>query len=123
MVLCQNFHIKQEIEQKQYKKALSAYLGAFFDFIDYFKEDNTVVFVDPAMADNEKLYQGLKTEYVKAIKRLCQKADIIAPNIYEAMFLCDDECKKEHTYDEALKMLKPLSMMCDKIIITYHSNE
>lgn len=88
------------------------------DFIDYFKKDDTVVFVDPAMADNEKLYQGLKTEYVKAIKRLCQKADIIAPNIYEAMFLCEDECKKEHTYDEAVKMLKPLSMICDKIIIT-----
>ena len=88
------------------------------EFIDYFKGENTVVFVDPAMADNKELYQGLKTEYVKAIKRLCKKADIIAPNIYEAMLLCDEECKKEHTYEEAVNMLKPLSLMCDKIIIT-----
>lgn len=88
------------------------------DFIDYFKGENTKVFVDPAMADNEKLYQGLETGYVEAIKKLCKKADIIAPNIYEAMFLCGENNKKGHTYKEAMDILLPLSSLCDKVIIT-----
>lgn len=52
-------------------------------------ENSGSLIVDPAMADNGKLYYGFDSEYVKAIARLCEKADIILPNITEACFLCD----------------------------------
>ena len=55
--------------------------------------------VDPAMADNGKLYPGFDAEFVEAMKKLCGKADYLVPNITEAAFLCDMEYKTE--YDRA----------------------
>ena len=64
--------------------------------------------VDPAMADNGKLYPLFNTEYVNAMKTLCAKADIVIPNITEASFLTDMEYKAE--YDEAY-----VKLLCDKL--------
>lgn len=46
-----------------------------------------VVIVDPAMADHGKLYSGFDGDYVPMMKELCQKADIVLPNITEAALL------------------------------------
>ncbi len=45
--------------------------------------------VDPAMADNGKLYPAFDEAYVHAMKGLCAKADYVVPNITEACFLTD----------------------------------
>lgn len=55
--------------------------------------------VDPAMADNGKLYPAFDEEYVEAMKGLCFSADIILPNITEACFLTGTEYRE--SYDEA----------------------
>ena len=55
--------------------------------------------VDPAMADNGKLYPGFDMEFVEAMKGLCAKADYVIPNITEACFLTGIEYKTE--YDRA----------------------
>ncbi len=46
-----------------------------------------VAIVDPAMADHGRLYSGFDQAYAEEIKKLCQKADIILPNITEASML------------------------------------
>lgn len=72
----------------------TGYLGSFEqidmmkDFIDK-KSEKTLVFVDPAMADNGKLYTGFTPEFAKHMLTLCKKADIIVPNITEASFMLD----------------------------------
>lgn len=43
--------------------------------------------VDPAMADHGKLYSGLDGAYVRAMERLCRRADVILPNVTEAAML------------------------------------
>ena len=40
--------------------------------------------VDPAMADNGKLYPGLDEFIVLGMKKMCMQADYIIPNITEA---------------------------------------
>lgn len=55
--------------------------------------------VDPAMADNGKLYPAFDEAYVEAMKGLCFSADIILPNITEACFLTGTEYRE--SYDEA----------------------
>ena len=55
--------------------------------------------VDPAMADNGKLYPAFDLEYVEAMKSLVSGADVILPNITEACYLADVEYRTE--YDEA----------------------
>lgn len=43
--------------------------------------------IDPAMGDHGKLYSGLDDTHVKAMKNLCQKADLLLPNVTEAALL------------------------------------
>ena len=75
--------------------------------------------VDPAMADNGKLYPIFDMEYVKAMAKLCTKADYIIPNITEACFLTGIEYKEE--YDKAYidNLLKALTLLgCKNVILT-----
>lgn len=46
-----------------------------------------VKIVDPAMADNGKLYPGFDAAFVAGMKGLCGKADFVLPNITEACLL------------------------------------
>lgn len=43
--------------------------------------------IDPAMADNGRLYQGFDEAYVKEMARLCSRADIVLPNLTEAAMM------------------------------------
>lgn len=61
------------------------------DFIDNFKNKNTVVIVDPAMADGGKMYKTFGDDFAKEMVLLCKKADIIVPNLTEAAFLLGEE--------------------------------
>lgn len=57
-----------------------------------------VTIVDPAMADNGKLYPAFDRAYVEAMKGLAFSADLILPNITEACFLTGTEYREN--YDE-----------------------
>lgn len=57
------------------------------DFIDRFNKDNTTIFIDPVMGDGGSLYSGLNSDYPEYMLEMCKKADIISPNLTEAMFL------------------------------------
>lgn len=87
------------------------------DIFDTLKRDDAKIIVDPAMADNGKLYWGFDDEYVKGMRYLCSKADIILPNITEACFLTDTEYKE--TYDEAYvdELISKLSQICTGCVI------
>lgn len=56
---------------------------------DKLKTKDTLIFVDPVMADFGKLYSVYKEDFPKEMKKLCRKADMIIPNITEACFLLD----------------------------------
>ncbi len=71
----------------------SGYLGStqqidiVCDFLDKFKKSDTLVVVDPAMADNGKMYALFDINFAAEMKQLCSKADIIVPNVTEACFM------------------------------------
>lgn len=96
----------------------SELICAVNDFIDRFKKENTVVFIDPAMADNGKFYSGLDMEYARKLSELCKKANIISPNMTEAMILSGKkpEDYKEHT--NIKEIMSALSNVCENVIIT-----
>ncbi len=48
---------------------------------------DTLVIVDPAMADNGEFYAGFDESMAEAFRRLCARADIITPNVTEAAML------------------------------------
>ena len=58
------------------------------DYCRRHKERNGAkVFVDPVMADNGYLYNGVTFETVLYLRELCSTADVVLPNITEACFL------------------------------------
>ena len=59
------------------------------DIFDHFGKD-ALVFVDPVMADHGKLYPGFSADFPAKMAKLCQKADIIVPNLTEAALLLDE---------------------------------
>lgn len=81
-------------------------------------EDGLLI-VDPAMADNGKLYSGFDDDFVKAMAKLCGKADIILPNITEAAFMTGNELRLDNHDEEYIRLL--LSSLgklgCKKIVL------
>lgn len=75
-------------QQIEYVKEIMATLG----------KPGAANIVDPAMADNGKLYPAFDAAFVEKMKTLVFGADIILPNITEACFLTGIEYKE--TYDE-----------------------
>ena len=73
--------------------------------------------VDPAMADNGKLYPGFDMEYVKCMKHLAFNADYILPNITEACLLTGTEYRKEYDKTYIDTLLKGLADQGAKNII------
>lgn len=55
--------------------------------------EGAVRFVDPAMADNGKLYTGFAEDFPSKMARLCDGADYLLPNLTEAAFLTGSEIK------------------------------
>ena len=55
--------------------------------------------VDPAMADHGRLYSGFDSTYAKAMQKLCEKADIMLPNITEAAMMAGLEYRVD--FDES----------------------
>ena len=65
----------------------------------------TLAVVDPAMADNGRLYDGLSPDMPAAMKRLCDGADVITPNLTEAALMLNRPCETGPMSDEALYAL------------------
>ena len=90
-------------------------------------EEGCVKIVDPAMADNGKLYPAFDQTYVQAMKGLCAKADYVVPNITEACFLTDTEYQAEYDRDYIDLLLQRLSEIgCKNVILTgvsYHKEK
>ena len=71
--------------------------------------------VDPAMADNGKLYPAFDQTYADAMAGLCVQADVVLPNLTEACMMA--KCEYKETYDEAyimevLSKLHGMGMKC-----------
>lgn len=78
----------------------SGFLGSFAqldivsDFFNRFKTENNIIMVDPVMADNGKLYKVFPENFPDGMRKLCTKADIIVPNITEALLLLGEPYKE-----------------------------
>lgn len=94
-----------ESEGIAFEGIVTGYLGSTkqVDYVEEIFRTMTAaggrIVVDPAMADNGKLYPGFDEVYAAAMGRLCAQADVIAPNITEACLLTGHPYA-EH-YDEA----------------------
>lgn len=92
-----------------------------FELIKYCKERLLLpggkLIVDPAMADNGRLYSALDSNIVGGMRDIAAFADLIMPNLTEAAFLLNRNYKPSYTKAELTDMLKELSHMGPKEVI------
>ena len=94
------------------------------NFFDRFGRPDNLILVDPAMADNGKLYPAFDSSFPAEMAKVCAKADIILPNITEASLLTGLPYRTEYgpDYIEALSE-KLLELGCKTAVITGVSYE
>ena len=102
----------------------TGFLGSFeqIDIIsetfDRLKDEGTMIIVDPVMADNGELYKIFPKDFPAGMKKLCRKADVIIPNITEAVLMLNEEYR-EGPYTKAYieGLLKRLGMLGAKQVV------
>ena len=92
-------------------------VGYVRDILDTMGTDNCIRIVDPAMADNGKLYSIFNDEYVAAMRTLCKSADILIPNITEACFLAEVEYREAYDESYVKELLDKLSKLGAKTVV------
>ena len=94
-------------------------VGYVKNILDTMGNDRCVKIVDPAFADNGKLYPIFDNVYVDAMKTLCPSADILLPNITEACFLSGVAYKETYNENDIKELLAELSKLgCATIVLT-----
>ncbi len=88
-------------------------------FIRRFAGPDTLVLVDPVMADGGALYDGFDAAFVEKMRVLCCGAQVITPNVTEALLLAQLPCEAEPDatlLEECLARLQKLGAR--RVIIT-----
>ncbi len=113
-----------EKEEFKFDGIYTGYLGSLEqidlmkELIKRFRGKDTLVVVDPCMADNGKLYPGFDQNFAFSMAGLCKEADVILPNLSEAAFLLGEEYMKEgYTEDDIKELLKRLASLGSKKVI------
>ncbi len=95
--------------------------GRQFDYVLDMKKsllkDGGELIVDPAMADNGKLYPGLNEDIVRGMRKISEKASLVLPNLTEAAFLLGEEYKESYTKEDIDRMLRALTEMGPKTAV------
>ncbi len=108
---------------RHYDAVYTGYLGSFRqlalveEIFDTMTDQSTLRFVDPVMADNGKLYPGFTEEFAAGMKKLCEKADVVVPNITEASLMLEIPYREE--YDKAYieDLLRNLTAMGPRMAV------
>lgn len=117
-------HLKEE--NIKFDAIYTGYLGSFkqlqliSSFIDDFSTEDNIVFIDPVMADNGKLYPGFTQEFADSMASLCGKADVIVPNLTEACFMLHEEYIESGYSEEYIKsiLVKLTKLGCKNAVLT-----
>ena len=72
-------------------------------FLDRFRRENTLVLVDPVLGENGEYYRGFDEEMRCAMRGLCRQADIITPNLTEALMLLGKDARQQNLSPETAK--------------------
>lgn len=81
------------------------------DFIREFRGPDTLVVVDPVMADHGKLYPTMPPEMVEEMKKLARVSKVITPNLTEAAFMLDRPTPETISEKEAKEWLRDLTAL------------
>lgn len=110
-------------EKIEFDCIYSGFLGSttqvdiVIDFINDFKNDSNMVVVDPVMGDNGKLYSTMDNRMVSKMRDLVKKADVITPNLTEALYLLGKDHTNTIDEDQVKSMMIELANYGPRIVV------
>lgn len=110
-------------EDMKFDAVYTGYLGSFeqIDIVsgvfETMKKQGSVICVDPAMADNGKLYPAFDEAFAKKMASLCAGADYVLPNITEAAYMTGTEYREEYDEEYVKTLTKALADMGAKNVV------
>lgn len=104
----------------------TGFLGSFeqIDIVsklfDDLSDGGTTIYVDPVMADEGKLYSVFGPDFPAGMRKLCEKADVIMPNLTELCLMLGEEWTKgPYTREYICSMIeKSRAFGIKRIVIT-----
>lgn len=92
--------------------------AAYESILNFSQTNHIPLAFDPIMADNGKLYAGFTDEHVKVLRKVCQSADIIFPNLTEAGLLTGENVfGQSYQKDDILSLAKKLAKLGPEHIV------
>ena len=94
-------------------------VAVVLELLELLREADTLLFVDPAMADHGRLYAGFGPEFPAQMAQVVSKAQIAVPNITEASLMTGMPYRE--TYDEAYirALLQGVAALgAEKVVLT-----
>lgn len=87
--------------------------------LELLREEDTLLFVDPAMADHGKLYTGFGAEFPALMARVVAKAQITVPNITEACLMTGLPYQEEYDERYIRALLQGVAALgAEKVVLT-----
>ncbi|MCQ2203011.1 MAG: PfkB family carbohydrate kinase [Bacteroidales bacterium] len=80
-------------------------------------EEGAMIFVDPIMGDEGRLYNGVEEPTIVCMRELVRIADVIVPNYTEAAYLTGMPYKENITTSEAHELIDALRKIGSKSVI------
>jgi pyridoxine kinase len=123
-------HIEKYVEQwkklsLRFDGVLTGFLGSgaqtelVKSFFEHFKQEGTVITVDPVMGDYGRLYASYPYELSQKMKELVPFADILTPNLTEACILTDTDYREDMESEQIFDLCLALSDMGpEKVVIS-----
>lgn len=89
-------------------------------FFSLFRQENTLILLDPVMGDDGRLYSSYSKELCASMRELVPYANVITPNLTEACFLLGLDYETIDTSSEGLtRIVRALSDMGpERVVIT-----
>ncbi|MBR5944143.1 MAG: pyridoxamine kinase [Lachnospiraceae bacterium] len=84
---------------------------------DEFLNPGGLLIVDPVMGDDGELYSGFDDKYVDEVRKLCEIADIIIPNLTEACLLARKTHTEQFSNDELTELLENLAKLGPRTVV------
>lgn len=93
----------------------AAQVAKILRFIETFRRENTLLFVDPVMADMGKVYDTYTPELISQMRKLVKCADVITPNLTECCILTDTDYREITSHQESTDYLQYVRRMAEPL--------
>lgn len=91
---------------------------AVCEAFDQLRGENTLIVVDPAMADHGRLYTPFGPEFPGQMAKVCARADVLLPNLTEACLLTGTPYREKYDEEFIREVLRKLSVLAPRVVLT-----